>query len=60
MLGACLERVVKLLSRSYNPDSSEDQFNAGLAQLDRVAGFEPVGRGFESLILHRFNYLVTA
>ncbi len=27
--------------------------NALLAQLDRVTGYEPVGRGFESLTAHQ-------
>jgi hypothetical protein len=31
-------------------------FYALLAQLDRVTGFEPVGRGFESLrVRHSYN-----
>ena len=27
--------------------------NAPVAQLDRVTGYEPVGRGFESLLAHQ-------
>ena len=30
-------------------DSNSDNMNALVAQLDRVTGYEPVGRGFESL-----------
>ena len=29
--------------------------NASVAQLDRVTGYEPVGRGFESLRAHHKN-----
>ena len=28
---------------------------APVAQLDRVGGFEPLGRGFESLRVHQFS-----
>lgn len=30
-------------------DSNSNNMNALVAQLDRVTGYEPVGRGFESL-----------
>ena len=29
------------------------KLNAPVAQLDRVTGYEPVGRGFESLLAHQ-------
>ena len=29
------------------------ELNAPVAQLDRVTGYEPVGRGFESLLAHQ-------
>ncbi len=31
--------------------------HAPVAQLDRVTGFEPVGRGFESLQAHHIYYV---
>ena len=32
------------------------ELNAPVAQLDRVTGYEPVGRGFESLLAHQRIY----
>lgn len=32
------------------------ELNAPVAQLDRVTGYEPVGRGFESLLAHQCIY----
>lgn len=33
--------------------------DASVAQLDRVAGFEPVGWGFESLRMHQMKLSLT-
>ena len=33
--------------------------NAPVAQLDRVTGYEPVGRGFESLLAHQSFLILT-
>ena len=32
--------------------------DASLAQLDRVTGYEPVGRGFESLLAHQIRSVI--
>ena len=32
------------------------ELNAPVAQLDRVTGYEPVGRGFESLLPYQTPY----
>ena len=34
-------------------------YNALVAQLDRVTGYEPVGRGFESLLAHQSFSILT-
>ena len=41
-------KIIKLLMRQY----------AAVAQLDRVTGYEPVGRGFESLQPYHTQYLL--
>ena len=35
------------------------ELNAPVAQLDRVTGYEPVGRGFESLLAHQSFLILT-
>ena len=35
------------------------KLNAPVAQLDRVTGYEPVGRGFESLLAHQSFLILT-
>ena len=35
------------------------ELNAPVAQLDRVTGYEPVGRGFESLLAHQSFSILT-
>ena len=35
------------------------KLNAPVAQLDRVTGYEPVGRGFESLLAHQSFSILT-
>ena len=46
-------RVLSLVGREcYGPDDMMNAF-APVAQLDRATGFEPVGRGFESLRAHQ-------
>ena len=39
-------------------DSNSNNMNALVAQLDRVTGYEPVGRGFESLLAHQSSYVL--
>lgn len=34
--------------------------HAPVAQLDRVFGYEPKGRGFESLLAYQGNYLISS
>ena len=40
-------------------DSNSNNMNALVAQLDRVTGYEPVGRGFESLQARQKNRFTT-
>ena len=35
------------------------KLNVPVAQLDRVTGYEPVGRGFESLLAHQSFSILT-
>ena len=35
------------------------ELNAPVAQLDRETGYEPVGRGFESLLAHQSFLILT-
>ena len=35
------------------------ELNVPVAQLDRVTGYEPVGRGFESLLAHQSFSMLT-
>ena len=46
---------------NYNTWNAKLGYNATntapVAQLDRVGGFEPLGRGFESLRVHHFKAL---
>ncbi len=41
---------------SYNPPLSKSIIYAPVAQLDRVLGFEPSGRGFESLQARHISF----
>ena len=46
-------RIIRLLRTSPNvPQGGAD---APVAQLDRVAGSDPVGRGFDSLLARQLN-----
>ena len=38
---------------------SYTKVNAAVAQLDRVPGYEPDGRGFESLRLHQISHHIS-
>ena len=49
MLHFCF--ICVILSKHKNVQ----HINALVAQLDRVTGYEPVGRGFESLLAHQIN-----
>ena len=51
VLVALLHLILEYKLDRNNPD----YLSAGLAHLDRVARFERVGRGFESLILRHLN-----
>ena len=50
--GKCEIRLDNAVTLCYNIQVE----NASVAQLDRVTGYEPVGRGFESLLAHSFKY----
>ena len=51
-------RIIRLLRTSPNvPQGGAD---APVAQLDRVAGSDPVGRGFDSLLARHINQRLTA
>lgn len=64
-----LQKASGLEEESYSSDDCQPQdfsrsasqkiCDAPLAQLDRAAGYEPVGRGFESLRAH-FGFLLPA
>ena len=45
-------------SESPGYSSSPANFSAPVAQLDRVSGYEPEGRGFESCLAHQISALV--
>lgn len=50
-------RIIRLLRTSPNvPQGGAD---APVAQLDRVAGSDPVGRGFDSLLARQLNQILT-
>ena len=50
-------RIIRLLRTSPNvPQGGAD---APVAQLDRVAGSDPVGRGFDSLLARQLNQRLT-
>ena len=50
-------RIIRLLRTSPNvPQGGAD---APVAQLDRVAGSDPVGRGFDSLLARHTNQTLT-
>ena len=50
-------RIIRLLRTSPNvPQGGAD---APVAQLDRVAGSDPVGRGFDSLLARHINHILT-
>ena len=50
-------RIIRLLRTSPNvPQGGAD---APVAQLDRVAGSDPVGRGFDSLLARHTNHTLT-
>ena len=50
-------RIIRLLRTSPNvPQGGAD---APVAQLDRVAGSDPVGRGFDSLLARHLNQLLS-
>ena len=45
----------KQLARELSSGTIETEFIAPVAQLDRAIGFEPIGRGFESLRARHFS-----
>ena len=50
-------RIIRLLRTS--PNVPQGVADAPVAQLDRVAGSDPVGRGFDSLLARHINQILT-
>ncbi len=60
--GAPLLREYRVCSpiEGSNPSLTAIDFNARVAQLDRVPGYEPGGRRFESFHARHFRFLFDA